>query len=439
MLILSTQTWAAQKVALVKVLRGKVQVIKPAPARDLKVDDWLEEGMLVKTAEKSFVKLIFVDKSQMNVGPESEMLIEKFSGKDSGIIDLVKGKVRSQVTKDYLQIEDKDKSKLFIKTKNAVMGVRGTDFMVTTNGINTATVLFEGEVVFNHSTNHRNLSSTKLDDIADRGVRIMPGEFSVVSNDRPQPTVPAVLNLAQKWTLEKNREFESNERNPSSVPKEETRSIVPEGLSGQDVANTSDSLKTVVSEVASVAPDKVAPAPNKAPALAANGFVSGDTVKPANGSFLHLDSGVVIAPPADSVFDPNTNSFIPSSANGSLSADGDYVPPQNMTIAPDGTMVVNVALPNGEVKAVKIVPPPPVTTTTSTSLSSAVTIIKENPQIMLNTATPIVLDKTAAFGSTTPIPTALNPTFRQTTTGGIDQTTSVLQRTNGRLSINVIK
>ena len=33
----------------------------------------------------------------------SEMKIESFSGKDSGVIDLVKGKIRSQVTKDYLQ------------------------------------------------------------------------------------------------------------------------------------------------------------------------------------------------------------------------------------------------------------------------------------------------------------------------------------------------
>jgi len=39
----------------------------------LKVEDWVEEGAIIKTFEKSFVKLIFIDKSSMNVGPASEM------------------------------------------------------------------------------------------------------------------------------------------------------------------------------------------------------------------------------------------------------------------------------------------------------------------------------------------------------------------------------
>src|SRR5690606_31022450 len=142
--------WAEeQKVAVVKLLKGEVDVLNMGKTTKLKAEDWVEAGAVVKTAEKSFVKLVFIDKSQMNIGPNSEMKIESFSGKDAGVIDLVKGKIRSQVTKDYLQMKDKDRSKLFIKTENAVMGVRGTDFMISTNGKNTSVVLFEGEVVFN--------------------------------------------------------------------------------------------------------------------------------------------------------------------------------------------------------------------------------------------------------------------------------------------------
>jgi hypothetical protein len=130
--LMTTSAWASKKVAIVKLLKGEVDVLTLGKTTKLKVEDWVEDGSVVKTGEKSFVKLVFIDKSQMNIGPGSEMKIEKFGEKDSGVIDLVKGKIRSQVTKDYLQM-DRNKSKLFIKTPNAVMGVRGTDFLISTN------------------------------------------------------------------------------------------------------------------------------------------------------------------------------------------------------------------------------------------------------------------------------------------------------------------
>src|SRR6476619_7588686 len=119
LIALTTTAWAQKKVAVVKLLKGDVDILTLGKTSKLKVEDWVEDGSVVKTAEKSFVKLVFIDKSQMNIGPSSEMKIEKFGDKDSGVIDLVKGKIRSQVTKDYLQM-DRNKSKLFIKTPNAV-------------------------------------------------------------------------------------------------------------------------------------------------------------------------------------------------------------------------------------------------------------------------------------------------------------------------------
>ena len=213
--LFTQMAFAGPKVAMVKLVRGDVDVLTLGKTTPLKVDDWVENGSVIKTHEKSFVKLIFVDKSQMNVGPNSEMKIESFSGKDSGVIDLVKGKIRSQVTKDYLQI-NKDKSKLFIKTQNAVMGVRGTDFMISTNGINTSTVLFEGEIVYNKLEQRGRISSENLERIVDQGIRIYPGEFSVMEVNRPMPTVPALLNVQQREQLEKNQNFDTD-RTPSNA------------------------------------------------------------------------------------------------------------------------------------------------------------------------------------------------------------------------------
>lgn len=375
LILFSLNAFGQSKVAVVKLLRGDVEALTLGKTTKLKVDDWVEDGAVVKTAEKSFVKLVFIDKSQMNVGPASEMRIEKFNGKESGVIDLVKGKVRSQVSKDYLQIKDKDKSKLFIKTPNAVMGIRGTDFMISTNGANTAAVLFEGEVVFNKLEDRGELNSANLEAVVDKGVRMHPGEFSVMDAHRPEPTVPSLLNVQQKEALEKNANFDT-ERSPDSGKEEVKKSIVPEGLSGQAVSNTTETIKKEVTTTAGVVEPPKPASQEGSPA----GFVNGDTVKPANGSFVHIDSGTIIPPPPGSVLDPNTNSFIPPKEAGQVAADGSYQPPKNVEITNDGKIMVAVTdTKTGTVKVVEVPPPAPVVSTTEVNLGTPTTTVMVAP------------------------------------------------------------
>lgn len=355
--VVSMSAFGASKVAVVKLIRGEANVLTLGKTTPLKVDDWVEDGSVVKTEEKSFVKLVFVDKSQMNVGPSSEMKIESFSGKDSGVIDLVKGQIRSQVTKDYLQIQDKDKSKLFIKTQNAVMGVRGTDFMISTNGRNTSTILFEGEIVFNKLEERGEISPRQLEEIVDRGVRLFPNEFSVMEAGRPLPTVPALLNVQQRESLEKNQNFDSN-RTPSNAANEVTKTVVPEGLNGAQVSNSVETLKSEVSQVSTVETQKAATPGSSDP----DGYVKGNLIKPANGSFVHVESGVIIPPGADSVLDANTNTYIPGQDSGKVAVDGSYIPPKNVEITAAGEIYVQVQPTDPDKKAeiVKVDPVPPV-------------------------------------------------------------------------------
>lgn len=362
----------AGNVAVVKLIRGEVDSTIGGKTSRLKVDDWVSDGAVVKTAEKSFVKLVFIDKSQMNIGPSSEMKIEKFDDKDSGVIDLVKGKIRSQVTKDYLQIQDKDKSKLFIKTKTAVLGVRGTDFMVSTNGENTATVLFEGEVVFNKLDQTGNISTANLEQIVDQGVRILPGEFSVVELSRPEPTLPSVLNVQQREKLENNVNFESD-RSPSSANTNDKGSIVPPGLNGSVVSNSSETIKTEISQAVKTE----APAGASAAKGDAAGFVSGNQVKPANGSFIHVDSGVIIPPDSTGILDKNTNTYI-SSKNGTVGNDGNYVPPKNVEITLDGKILVSVTDSAGAVKVQEVAKPVAVVTANPVNLTNVGTEISQS-------------------------------------------------------------
>lgn len=353
-----TPALAQKKVAIVKLIRGDAELLTLGKTSKLKVDEWVEEGSVVKTSDKSFVKLVFIDKSQMNIGPHSEMKIENFSGKDSGVIDLVKGKIRSQVTKDYLQMEDKNKSKLFIKTKNAVMGVRGTDFMISSNGHNSAVVLFEGEVVFNKLDNQKISNSRSLENIVDRGVRMFPGEFSVVEVNRI-PTVPSLLNIQQREHMEKNDSFDSD-RGPGNEGKDvSSKSVVPEGLSGDLVVNNSDTIKKEVVNTVGAADPGTSGSKKDFERNSKNpeGFVKGETIKPANGSFLHVDSGVIIPPAPDSVLDKNSNTYMAGSGNGTIAANGDYVPPKNLEITSEGKIMVAVKDDTGAT-VIKEVPPP---------------------------------------------------------------------------------
>lgn len=395
-----------QKVAVVKLLRGDVDLVVKGKTTKLKMQDWVEAGAVVKTAEKSFVKLVFIDKSQMNVGPNSEMRIESFSGKDSGVIDLVKGKIRSQVTKDYLQMKDKDRSKLFIKTDNAVMGVRGTSFEISTNKNNTWVVLFEGEVVFNR-VDRRISSPSQLENIVNRGVRLFPGEFSVMERGRTQPTVPSLLNVRQREAMEKNESFESD-RGPSNTGNvTETKSVVPEGLNGQVVSNSGETLKKEVDLLNPSTTNRLASVPSSSNP---DGYVAGDKVKPANGSYLHVESGVIIPPGPGSVLDANTNTYIPGPGNGVVGSDGSYVPPKNVEITNDGKIFVAVKDASGSVQVQEVEKPVPVQGHGTLPLNKVGEVIGANPQL-LNPKKPVSNDilNASFIGGASAVSSVVNP------------------------------
>jgi hypothetical protein len=336
-----------KKVALVKMKRGKAQVTTPeGTKKDLKKGDWIVEGSTVVTQKKSFVRLSFVDKSSMNIGPGSEMKIEKFSKSEAGVINVLSGKIRSQVTKNYLNM-DKDKSKLFVKSKSAVMGIRGTDFAFTTSkktGASTA-VLFEGSVVFNKLKKGQNQKN--LEAIVNKGVRIKPGQFSVASKKFKKPTIPAKMNSTQFKKLERNANFVAD---ANGGEKKKRKSLVPPGLSGEAVKSNAEGLRGVAGGSNDGEKKKSFDMKN------VMGFNDGENVKPADGSMVHIESGTVIPLPADAVFDDNAGEFVSTSVGGADS-NGEYQPPADLKITDKGEMF-KVTEGGAEVKIeVEIRPP----------------------------------------------------------------------------------
>lgn len=394
--LMSSMAWAGNKAAIVKLLRGEAHVISGNQKTKLKVNDWIEAGSTVKTSAKSFLKVIFIDKSQMNIGASSEVKIERFHQKDAGVIGLVKGKIRSQVSKDYLQIDGKNRSKLFIKTSNAVMGIRGTDFLISTTGKNTVAILFEGSVVFNRLNDKRLIDSAKLDDIVDRGVRLFPGEFSAVG-EKGDPTIPALLNVQQREKLEKNVSFVNNDR-AASKPQ---RSIVPAGLSGSIVSSKpSIDLPKKDSEVrASFNPDS---------------FIKDGRVKPMNGSFVLVDTATIVQPGSDAVLDESTNTYIATASTGEVKIDGTFEPVKEVSLSteyPVASVDVKTDLNMDSATAVKVDSTPTLdasagVSVSPTSFDTAVNV--GSTSIATELPTSPVLSPTVSAGSTVQIGETLN-------------------------------
>lgn len=347
----------AKKVAIVKVVRGEASMLAPdGEQKAIEKGDWLKVGTIVKTGARSFVRLSFIDKSSMNIGPKSELKIEKFSRNEAGVINVLSGKIRAKVTKDYLKM-DKNKSKLFVKSRNAVMGVRGTDFLFSANakaGTST-TILFEGSVVFNKIQKGDNIRN--LESIVNKGRRIKPGEVSVANRTRKKPTVAAKMSAKQFKSLKANKSFKVAD--VKSVKK--YKSVVPPGLNGSIIEGSDNSLKDEIKKIVKVNVDKKRESDEKPDAVNiedTKGFIKGDDIRPADGILVHIDSGMIIPPGADSTFDKNIGEWV-SSTNGRISDSGDYIPPAGFKINDDGQFL-KVDIETGDIKGVVIIDIKPV-------------------------------------------------------------------------------
>jgi hypothetical protein len=103
------------------------------------------QGDLVKTAKEARAKVVMADQNELNISPDTELLIEVYQDNKQAVLNVLNGKVRSNVKQKY---QDNKQSHYRVKTKSAVAGVRGTEFLA---GFDRATnraqvITFEGEV-----------------------------------------------------------------------------------------------------------------------------------------------------------------------------------------------------------------------------------------------------------------------------------------------------
>ena len=161
---------------------GQVDVVREA-GESLRLKRMAEIYLndLVSTAERAKAKLLLNDNSILKVAPASELRISAMlvgtAEEDKTVIDLLKGRVRSLVGKRLGAT-----SRYEVHTREAVAGVRGTDFVVWINPEGFTVVrCFEGSIEVSNA-----------DPAVGGSVILGPNTFSVVGVG-VAPTPPAYI------------------------------------------------------------------------------------------------------------------------------------------------------------------------------------------------------------------------------------------------------
>jgi len=113
-------------------LKGLVTVksLHEKKVRKLNNKDPIFESDIIRTSENSLLRIKFKDNSILTVGPHSELEVIYFRKKPKkrNIIKLIQGQMRVWVREKSKGLKDS----VIIKTKNASIGVRGTEFLTNT-------------------------------------------------------------------------------------------------------------------------------------------------------------------------------------------------------------------------------------------------------------------------------------------------------------------
>ncbi|HET9925971.1 MAG TPA: FecR domain-containing protein [Methylomirabilota bacterium] len=124
---------AAQEAGHIKVSRGVVEIERAGQKAVATVGAAIQAGDLVTTGPDGSVGITFLDNSLLSAGPNSVLAIDRFafdstthqgsfeSSLKKGTLAVVSGKLAKQ-SPDAMKV----------KTPAAVLGVRGTEFLVRT-------------------------------------------------------------------------------------------------------------------------------------------------------------------------------------------------------------------------------------------------------------------------------------------------------------------
>ena len=192
---------------------------------------WIPRGSIIMTTDKSMVRMVLRDKTQINLGPKSQMKLDGIrNGDRSGVLTLVKGQMRSKVDPGRkLASNGKPMNKYIVRTRSASMGVRGTDFHVMYNGQNNVTslVTYSGAVAMAKAAGLSSSISQLQAAVNAPNVQVVKkGQFAGINPQTNNVSVPVKLSPAQFESMKGNATLING---GGQVVKASTKNTVPPG------------------------------------------------------------------------------------------------------------------------------------------------------------------------------------------------------------------
>lgn len=314
---LSHDLWAEGYIAEAVIVRGEVTVLElgELQAKNVKKGTRFKKDASILTGKRSFIRVQYLDKSTVSLGPKGKMVINIIKKKGVGLVSLIKGKLRSKVIKKNKKItKDKSSNLLYIKTKTASLGVRGTDFQVIYNKKNNGTSLLTYE-----------------------------GEVQISKNKKSENTLDYKNKTDSEILLDQEQKMESllRSKESSTVPKGQFSGVTPKlkktslpvRISPQQftLLYKNDELKEA-SELKKPVSDKLlAQADQRAPLEGVSNLKTGDYA-PRAGGFLDLETGLYVAPSSKSKLNKELGVFEDKNIGKLSLKTGDYIPPKGLKL-----------------------------------------------------------------------------------------------------------
>jgi hypothetical protein len=128
---------AAADIGLVKVARGSVQIERDGKRTPAVVGTALRPTDVIVTGKDGSAGITFADNSLVSVGPDSVFAIEKYSFDSTTYSGEFQGNLRQgKLAAVSGKMVKQSPESMRIRTPSAVMGVRGTEFVVEVDKAN---------------------------------------------------------------------------------------------------------------------------------------------------------------------------------------------------------------------------------------------------------------------------------------------------------------
>jgi hypothetical protein len=275
----------------------------------LKRGDEVKLGTVISTSKRSFARIRFEDDSIVTIAPKSKILLTQKNKNTPKILTLVAGKIRAEVIR---QANQGQRYKLYVKTRSATLGVRGTEFVVSYNdkNHNTSNITLDGEVHIYKNSDKGILESLRQLDDSDREEL---GDYNEALDLRDQLTSHEVERVT-KGTFSSAKFNHEKAHEPIRIS-----AVQINALKGSNfVTGKKEKTKEKDSKF-----------------LKGNQYQRQTIEGNRHGGFVDLASGLYIAPPVDAKFDDKKGTYeMPKELGGVNLTTGEYSPPKGIVVDP---------------------------------------------------------------------------------------------------------